>query len=57
MQRIRLPRRSRPQPKAVDLDDLRKLFAATDDTPLGKRNRAMLAVFVDTGCRAGGWFR
>jgi site-specific recombinase XerD len=52
--RVRIPGRRRQEPKAIALDDLRKLLEATDDTPHGIRDRAMLAFLTDTGCRASG---
>jgi site-specific recombinase XerD len=54
MLRIRMPPRSSHQPKAIALDDLRKLFEICGDDLKGKRDRAMLAFMADTGCRAGG---
>lgn len=54
MLRIRMPPSSRQQPKAIALDDLRKLLEACGDDRIGKRDRAMLAFLADTGCRAGG---
>lgn len=54
MLRIRIPRRGSQQPKAIALDDLRKLLEATGDSVRGKRDRAMLAFLADTGCRASG---
>jgi site-specific recombinase XerD len=54
MSSIKRPPRRSPQPKGIDLADLRKLFAATADDPSGSRNRAILAFLIDTGCRAEG---
>jgi len=54
MARIKLPKLPNPQPKGIDLDDLKRLLAATDDSPIGIRNRAILLFMIDTGCRAGG---
>jgi integrase/recombinase XerD len=51
---IRRPARKAPQPKAIDLADLRALFAATTEDTAGSRDRAILAFLIDTGCRAEG---
>ncbi|MCC7449613.1 MAG: tyrosine-type recombinase/integrase [Anaerolineae bacterium] len=54
MANVRAPRPDRREPKAIDLDDMRRLIDATDDSPAGRRDRAMIAFLADTGCRAGG---
>lgn len=54
MRRIKMPSRSNHPPKAIALDDLKRLLQATDNTIMGKRDRAMLIFLADTGCRAGG---
>lgn len=54
MSKIRMPARQQPEPKAIALDDLRRLMQATDASPFGVRDRAILAFLTDTGCRAGG---
>ena len=54
MQTIRLTRRGRPEPKAVKLCDVALLMQNTTDDPFGKRDRAILAFLIDTGCRANG---
>ena len=54
MARIRIPARPRQLPKAIGLDDLKRLFEACDDEQEGRRNKAILAFLCDTGCRAGG---
>lgn len=54
MDRVRLPQRPRPEPKAISLDDLRAIFIACDESPEGLRDRALIAFLCDTGCRAGG---
>jgi integrase/recombinase XerD len=51
---IRRPKRQKPEPKAVDSADYRRLFDACGDNLSGVRNRAMLAVLADSGCRLGG---
>lgn len=54
MLRIRLPSISLHAPKAASLEDLQKLLHQCDDSPCGRRDRAMLLFLADTGCRAGG---
>ncbi len=54
MNKIRMPRAPRQLPKAIALEDLRKLLMACDESRIGKRNKALLAFLADTGCRAGG---
>src|SRR5574338_541019 len=55
MERVHLPPAKRQQPKAISLDDLRKLLAACEpDAPgrlgmVGKRDLALLAFLADTG--------
>lgn len=51
---IRLPKLPNREPKSIALEDLKRLLAATDDSDIGLRNRAMLLFMIDTGCRAGG---
>lgn len=51
---IKRPKPATPEPKAIDEKDFVKLFNATQDTEAGTRDRAMLAVLADTGCRLGG---
>lgn len=50
MKGIKRPKRGKPEPKAVDADDFVKLFDGADSL----RNKAILAVLADTGCRIGG---
>ncbi|MDX2138694.1 MAG: tyrosine-type recombinase/integrase [Chloroflexota bacterium] len=54
MLNIKRPSRRSPQPKGIDLADLRALFAATGDDIAGCRDRAIMAFLIDTGCRAQG---
>jgi len=54
MRKIKMPVRVRPEPKAISLEDLGKLFHATSDDVAGIRDRAVLAFLADSGCRAGG---
>ena len=51
---VRAPRRTQPEPKATTTDSLLRLLEATDQTAMGKRDRAMIMFMADTGCRAGG---
>lgn len=50
MKGIKRPKRGTPAPKAVDTDDFVKLF----DSTACLRDKAILAVLADTGCRIGG---
>lgn len=52
--RIRMPKTQRKEPKAVDLADLKRLLEATGDDRQGIRDRAILLFLADTGCRVGG---
>lgn len=54
MDRIRLPKTPRREPKAIDLADLKRLLDATGDDRAGIRDRAILLFLADTGCRVGG---
>lgn len=54
MDRIRMPKAQRKQPKAVDLADLKRLVDATGGDARGARDRAILIFLADTGCRVGG---
>lgn len=54
MDRIRMPKAQRREPKAVDLADLKRLLDATGDDRAGIRDRAILIFLADTGCRVGG---
>lgn len=52
---LRMPPMEQQVPKAIDLDDLQKLLlTASDGTITGRRDLAILAFLIDTGCRAGG---
>lgn len=42
------------QPKAIATEDIVRLFMATSDDIPGARDRAILALLADTGCRVGG---
>jgi integrase/recombinase XerD len=53
MNKIRIPGRMQQEPKAIDLDDLKRLLNACDmSTVAGIRDHAMLAFLADTACRA-----
>lgn len=53
--KIKYPRPSKSKiPKAVSIGDVIKLMEACEDDPLGKRNKAILAFLLDTGCRNAG---
>lgn len=54
MANIRRGRRSKPVPKAIQAADYIALFNACSEPPAGARDRALLAVFADTGARLGG---
>jgi len=54
MLKLRMPGRERKEPKAISLEDLGALLAACDDSQAGKRDRAMITLLADTGCRLGG---
>jgi site-specific recombinase XerD len=52
---IKLPSLPKQEPKGIDLEDLRKLIAATEgEDPTMKRDRAVVLFLADTGCRLGG---
>ncbi len=54
MDRIRMPKAQRKEPKAIDPADIKRLFDATGMDRNGARDRAILLFLADTGCRAGG---
>lgn len=55
MEHIKYPKQLKSKlPKAVSIGDVIKLFEACDESPLGKRDKAILAFLLDTGCRAAG---
>lgn len=56
MDRIKATKQPKPKmPKAVNAADVVKLLAVCDaSTTMGKRNRAVIAFLMDTGCRAAG---
>lgn len=55
MANIRYPKQPRPEAsKAADHDDVDKLLAVCGSGPTSRRDRAIIAFLVDTGCRAAG---
>lgn len=54
MKRIAFPKVKEPKPKAIAVADVIKLIAACDDSPIGRRNAAIIYTLLDTGLRAGG---
>lgn len=54
MSNIRHPKLREPVVKAIDHADFVRLFEATADSPMGLRDRALLAFLADSGCRLGG---
>ncbi len=53
MKKIRIPGKVDQEPKAIELDDLKRLLEACDMSTLeGIRDHAMLAFMADTACRA-----
>jgi integrase/recombinase XerD len=54
MRKFKLPPHGTSEPKAISIESVRRLIAATDDSPLGKRDRAILYFLIVTGCRSGG---
>jgi integrase/recombinase XerD len=55
MTRIGRTKQPKPKlPKAVTAPDVVKLMQACDQTNIGKRDKAIIAFLMDTGCRAAG---
>jgi integrase/recombinase XerD len=55
MRRIAVPRPRRREPKGISVADLRALLRTTEGGSLiDLRDRAMMLVLADTGCRVGG---
>ena len=53
--RLRIPKRRNRQPRAYDPGDFLRLLAATAGVAPGRlRDRAIVLMLADTGCRAGG---
>lgn len=54
-QRLKVPKPPRDKPKAISSADFQALLAAIDaDTAVGKRDRALVLLLADSGCRVGG---
>lgn len=54
MRTISYPKMIQPTPRAVDLNDLKRMIEATSEDAVGARDRAMIFFMMDTGARAGG---
>jgi len=54
MATIRYPKKPEVQPKAIAISDVQALFAACEGSRAAARDRVILALLLDTGCRAGG---
>lgn len=54
MRNIKYPNKPQAKPRAVSLEDIKKMFQATRKSVSGERDRAILAFLLDTGCRAAG---
>jgi site-specific recombinase XerD len=54
MATIALPKRRKAMPKSIEPRNFIKLFNATDASKSGQRDRAILALFADTGARRSG---
>jgi integrase/recombinase XerD len=54
MARIAYPKMPDSAPKAIEIDDVVKMFHCCPDDERGRRNRALLAFLLDTGARAQG---
>lgn len=53
--RLKLPKLPDKEPKSISIDAFEALLAATDeDSVTNRRDRAILLVLADTGCRVGG---
>jgi integrase/recombinase XerC len=54
MRGIKRPPRPKPAPRAISAETLSRLLGATDDTPTGKRARAIFLLLASSGIRVGG---
>jgi site-specific recombinase XerD len=54
MDRIRQTAQPKPYPRAIALEDFKKLYEACSDNRIGHRDRAILVMLADTGVRAQG---
>lgn len=54
-QKLKVPKPPRGKPKAIASADFQALLSAIDaDTAAGKRDRALILLLADSGCRVGG---
>ena len=54
-QKLKVPKPPREKPKAISNADFKALLKAIDpDTVVGKRDRAVILLLADSGCRVGG---
>lgn len=54
-QKLKVPKPPRGKPKAISSADFQALLAAIDvNTVVGKRDRAVILLLADSGCRVGG---
>jgi integrase/recombinase XerD len=51
---LKIPPSVRQPSKVLTPYDVQRLIDATDDSPIGKRDRAILYFLIDTGCRSAG---
>lgn len=57
-QRLKVPKVPRGKPKAISRSDFQQLLTCIEaDTQIGKRDRALLLLLADSGCRVGGLVR
>jgi integrase/recombinase XerD len=54
MARIAYPKMPESTPKAVEMDDVIRMFQCCGDDERGRRNKSLLAFMLDTGARAQG---
>lgn len=54
MDKIKMPPAPKPVPKAIKPEDIVALLNMCDDSPIGRRDCAVIAFLTDTGCRAAG---
>ncbi len=51
---VKVPKRRRQMPRTISLSDVQRLLATCDDDASGVRDRAIIWLLYDTGCRVGG---
>jgi integrase/recombinase XerC len=54
MRSIKYPKKPEPKPKAIPLEHVARMFETCGDDVIGVRNRALLALLIDTGARTAG---